>query len=263
MELLEIQHSEISSFIHLDYLSYIGFLNSDLKYLQAHHSSSDAGYKLDHDAHTNYYDHIPFENNAPVDLHRKYGFNDFHLFKISQLNRVSIDPETKHLLENHDLFQDEYYLENKGSIDGDVERTREFFKLDQFKYQIERYYVKWASELTGFGLFSKQLIKSGEIIGLYGGILTANLENTDYMWMYPQPTINGVRIELGINAYEHGNYLRFVNHAGDQSNTKVSLANARDYLFRIMVYIIDILANEEITIDYGSDYFTTRIDFDE
>ncbi|KAJ3313725.1 hypothetical protein HDV04_001529 [Boothiomyces sp. JEL0838] len=197
MELIEIQNSEISNYIQFDYLTFVGFLHSDLQQCKNADSGKDqVAYKLDYDAHISYTDHIPFENDAPVDIHNRYSFDDFPLFKVKPLDSIRIDPAVQQLFENYDIFESEYYFENKTRIDNDIERTREFFQLDQHQYQLDRYYIKWASKLTGFGLFSKGFIQNGQVIGYYTGVLTDDFENTDYTWLYPEKFINGKSVEI-------------------------------------------------------------------
>ncbi|KAJ3321418.1 hypothetical protein HDV06_004403 [Boothiomyces sp. JEL0866] len=248
--------------------NFIGYLNLDSVGGNCCVSNNEqyepeSGYKLDYDAHIGYSDHIPFENGVPVNINQKYSFQDFHLFKVDELNTEVIDQDVQSLFVGYDLFKSEYYLENKPKIDQDIEKTREFFLLDQKQYQLDRYYIKWASKFTGFGLFSKILIQSGDVIGYYAGILSDNFDNTDYTWLYPETSINGHCIEVGISALEQGNYLRFANHAGEESNTKRSFIPFNGIYTVVYIAVKDIHPEEEITINYGSDYFTTRIDFDE
>jgi SET domain-containing protein len=78
------------------------------------------------------------------------------------------------------------------------------------------------------------------------------------MWDYPSRDFFGNRIDLGLDARLKGNYLRFVNHDGDNCNAKAEDIPFNNAWFVYYIAKRDILPGEEITVSYGSDYFATR-----
>ncbi|KAI8892899.1 hypothetical protein BC833DRAFT_610314, partial [Globomyces pollinis-pini] len=65
-------------------------------------------------------------------------------------------------------------------------------------------------------------------------------------------------VDIGVDARKAGNYMRFANHVGDSSNSQplyVVFENRRHVLY---VAEKDIKAGQEITTNYGSNYFNTR-----
>jgi hypothetical protein len=134
------------------------------------------------------------------------------------------------LLGDHDPKTDSYYIDYSEEIlDGYEEYTKYIDQGSHEKEDMERYEVKWASIPSGFGLFAKKDIKEGEIIGLYTGEVTADVENTDYMWDYLTTKVGDKTVSLGLDARLTGNYFRFVNHIGAEANTKVMLINVASF----------------------------------
>lgn len=78
------------------------------------------------------------------------------------------------------------------------------------------------------------------------------------MWDYLTTSNNGKEVSLGLDGRLQGNYFRFVNHIGEESNTKAHFIPYNDQWYVFYVCVKDIKGGEELTTDYGEAYFETR-----
>ncbi len=121
-------------------------------------------------------------------------------------------------------------------------------------------YVQWVSQDIGHGIFAANEIYCDDFIGVYAGdvrLMEANpdLEDVDYAWDYATKESGGPR--LIVDGKYRGNELRFINH-GQNPNTKVIHVIVDDTLYICYVAQKNILANQQLTVSYGNDYWSTR-----
>jgi hypothetical protein len=235
-------------------------------YMNAGEHSIKKGHLYDiptHAPHAGYLKNIPTQANdsrIPLDPLRTYSYDDFEsIFEVKPLHVQVLTEQAKELLGDHDPKTDQYFSDFKEEI---MENYEDFTKyIDQGSHEQEdreRYEIKWASIQSGFGLFAKKDIKEGEIVGLYTGEVTADVDNTDYMWDYLTSKVGDKEVSLGLDARLTGNYFRFVNHIGDEANTKPFFIPYNNQWYVFYVCVKDIKAGEELTTDYGEAYFATR-----
>ncbi|KAJ3320550.1 hypothetical protein HDV06_005173 [Boothiomyces sp. JEL0866] len=212
--------------------------------------------------HSKYLRYIPTHPDnpyAPLDLDAHYSYSDFEtIFQVIPIHEVLLEDELEVLLDDHDYATDEYYLTNNKLVDEITEKTQAFFRIpDQEAYMRDFCYIKWVSVQIGFGLFARQDILKDQVVGIYAGELNAFSSDTDYEWEYPTKIIDDIKVTLGINGLNYGNYLRFVNH-NENANTKAEYV-PNDGLWNV-VYIAtrDILKDEEITTNYGDAYLSRQ-----
>lgn len=181
--------------------------------------------------------------------------NFFNDRNVIYLERSRI--EWKPLLKKK-LHKSSYYREN---ID-------EFCKLDsRYGSHIESstvapVYIQKIDDKIGYGLFADELIKKGDFIGEYTGVIrisediTETFEDgsyeTDFSWDYPDETGNTV---LEINGRLEGNELRFVNH-NKQFNVNVEHTLHQGQWLIFFVAKQDIMANEQLFVSYGDEYWS-------
>ncbi|KAJ3320549.1 hypothetical protein HDV06_005172 [Boothiomyces sp. JEL0866] len=233
------------------------------KILERTRVNQTAPVQVEHEPHAHYFDSIemdPLNPKKPLYPDAQYTYDDFgSIFQVEPIHQSVVSDEVKDLLDGHDLFSDDYYLSNSDHVDDMIEKTKSFFEIkDQESYLRELCYIKWSSIETGFGLYAKQDIPANQVIGLYTGVVTANSDNTDYEWEYQTDEIDDEEVSIGINALKYGNYLRFANHVGDDSNSKPEFVPHNGLWHVLYVAVKDIKKGEEITTDYGEAYFASR-----
>ena len=127
------------------------------------------------------------------------------------------------------------------------------------------YELRYINPRIGFGVFSKKEIKKGDIISFYTGIKTHQLiSSKNYAFSSNRDCLN-----LDLDARQHGNIARFINHAPSLEKSKVTsstesllAANIEavhhylNGLFLIAYTATEtIVPGEQLLVDYGELYF--------
>ncbi|CAO2656655.1 Nn.00g054580.m01.CDS01 [Neocucurbitaria sp. VM-36] len=112
----------------------------------------------------------------------------------------------------------------------------------------------------GHGLYSKWAWSKGDVLGAYlGELIHAKPKNTDYCHQVKMgPDFSRTRAQVTyVDAEKHGNFARFCNHSCENNAiiTEARVGNERVLALRA---ITDIAVGEQVSIDYGSDYFQER-----
>ena len=120
-------------------------------------------------------------------------------------------------------------------------------------------YLKWISNVVGYGVFAEDSIKKGDLIGEYSGVLREvqkTSDNLDYAWYYSLDGLNEKK--LVVDGKNEGNELRFINHANNPNTVRIDVLG-KDGIFHV-VYVAsrDIKKDEQLTVSYGEGYFTSR-----
>lgn len=116
-------------------------------------------------------------------------------------------------------------------------------RIQDLKFRcFKRLYIG-KSNIDGKGLFAGELIKSGEIILSFGGILAENSER--YSGRFLESTFSGIseRIMICESADSNKDYSDFLNHSCDPN------VGMDDCI--TMIAIRDVLQDEELTFDYS------------
>ena len=111
-------------------------------------------------------------------------------------------------------------------------------------------YLEFVDDQVGWGVFARQAIKKGELIGEYTGVVTKmGLGNAYTMFYAPEFP------ELIIDATHFGNEMRFINHDSDP-NCWFYFSHCEEGLpHRIFVATRDIEVGEQILTNYGEQYW--------
>jgi hypothetical protein len=119
--------------------------------------------------------------------------------------------------------------------------------------------IKWIDEAMGYGLFTEEPIAKECFIGQYAGVVRKIRRFS--------PDLNGYCMHLPsrfgsfdyfiIDAEKAGNELRFANHSDTPNMRPVSVID-RGLLHIGLFALRNIDAGEELTFDYGKDYWRKR-----
>ncbi len=117
-------------------------------------------------------------------------------------------------------------------------------------------YIAKINERVGHGLFAKNDISEGELIGQYTGVLTTDWspakkgsEIDPYLLRYPFQT------RYAISAKDGGNETRFANHSTHSANVQRSYLLHEGVLRVLFVAHTPIRRDCQILLDYGTNYW--------
>ncbi|MEJ2680313.1 MAG: SET domain-containing protein-lysine N-methyltransferase [Gammaproteobacteria bacterium] len=120
--------------------------------------------------------------------------------------------------------------------------------------------VRFINKHIGYGVFAEHRYNTGEWIGEYVG--TINLRHmfsaerdTTYIMEYPVPALPGYC--WSIDARKMGNFTRFINHH-DNPNCSMGVAFDGFILRLVLLARRSINPGQELTLDYGTDYWRRR-----
>ena len=153
-----------------------------------------------------------------------------------------------------------------------VERNRLmqnlYGELLEQKYEAPLY-LKFINKKIGYGVYADDYISKGDMIGEYAGELIHEqmfselaLENSGYCMdvgnFYHDESFNPAVKALVVDAKRCGNFTRFINHSYNP-NTRAASIYGKDGLWHVIVSAVARIArDEQLTIDYGSDYWESR-----
>ncbi len=169
-------------------------------------------------------------------------------------NKMVIDPEVAMI----SAYESQYFKDNQDSITSLSEK----YKKDIENQILAPMYLKYVSPVIGYGIFAAHPIKSGDFIGVYAGKLR-NIhwddqdfkEDVDYAWYYTIP--NKQDQNMIVDGKHEGNELRFINHANDPNTKRIDII-VNDKFYVCYVACRDIAKNEELTVSYGTGYWSSR-----
>ena len=153
------------------------------------------------------------------------------------------------------------------SIDGSLLDKTDVNILDLLKMpnDLSRYEIRYINPDIGLGVFSRDVIKKGDVIGVYSGVKNTRT-SADLSYLFH---LEFDCLKMYIDARQYGNITRFINHAPEADINKIgsnrssfleaNIGTSRFYLngIEVVVYttIKDILKGEQLLVDYGQAYF--------
>ncbi len=119
--------------------------------------------------------------------------------------------------------------------------------------------IRWIDDEIGFGVFAYEDIPAEAYIGEYTGLVRQlNRLHPDHnAYCFQYPTRFWSWNYMIIDALRAGNELRFINHS-DIPNLKPACLLDRGLLHLVFLANRDLKKGEQLTIDYGSDYWRKR-----
>lgn len=154
------------------------------------------------------------------------------------------------------------------AVDGDIlyRADEKFIELLKKPIDLDRYELRYINPEMGLGVFSREVIKKGELLFYYGGVKKISEKSMDVRYAFSQRLDC---LNMHIDAREHGNLARFINHAPnpDENNPdsrRFLVANLNThahaiYGIEIIVFLAnrDIVIGEQLLVDYGTKYFNS------
>lgn len=180
----------------------------------------------------------------------------FEKLGVTYLARARVDWEP---LYSWRLESSSYYRENRELFERLDQRYGE--EIDQAR--VAPVYIKKIDDAIGYGVFADQLIRAGDFIGEYAGVVQISGKYThcfssdsgyesDYSWYYLDELEQAPPLE--INGRCEGNEMRFVNH-GAEPNLVVEHTLHRGQWVLFFTAGRDIARDEELLISYGTAYW--------
>lgn len=119
--------------------------------------------------------------------------------------------------------------------------------------------IKWIDEQMGYGLFAEADIAYGAFIGEYTGLVRrlVRLQHDQNAYCLHYPTRFWSLWYMAVDALHEGNVTRFINHS-DKPNIEPLCLVDRGLLRQVFVALRPIKKGEQLTFNYGSDYWLKR-----
>lgn len=140
-----------------------------------------------------------------------------------------------------------------------MKRRGIFYKEDIFKGVFQECNVRYIDAVIGCGLFAEKEVYEGAYVGNYAGRVV-NWDkpldtDTTYLLHYPTSFFS-MHLHV-IDAGKTGNLSRFINHS-DYPNLRPEYIIDRGLLHIVLFANQTILPGDQLTVDYGRDYWMQR-----
>ena len=124
---------------------------------------------------------------------------------------------------------------------------------------IPNVFIKRIDHYKGYGLFALSNLKKDSFIGVYTGYIRKHKKRLDRKngYCFEYQTLFSKKTPFTIDAKYGGNYTRFINHSY-KPNLSLFLAYCKNIMHIILVTNRDIEKGEELTYDYGENYWKKR-----
>ena len=172
-------------------------------------------------------------------------------------------------------------IDDKRLLNWDIKKDKEYTTNPDLNDRLEKkfgtligqgyvapVYIKWVNKFVEYGTFADALIKRGEMICEYTGILCEDSGDVDnlYLWDYPTyffKTTPGKKrrkkIKFCIDAEKMGNVARSINHTAHKyQNVGIQIVPAQGFWHVIYVAKKDIEKDQQLLTHYGLEYWRDR-----
>ena len=153
----------------------------------------------------------------------------------------------------------ESYIANKKVYDMNSQRYCHNVQRNYLAPKFAPMYLRWVSNIVGYGVFAAKNIKKGDFIGEYFGVLReikSDSDNLDYAWYYSLDAVDGKK--LIVDGKNQGNELRFINHSNNPNSLRIDVLCKDNILHIVYIADKDIAKDKELTVSYGEEYFKSR-----
>lgn len=154
-------------------------------------------------------------------------------------------------------------LHRRGDITTNQKWLGTFFCHEIDTHEFPDISIHWIHPTVGYGVFANSTLPKKTFIGEYTGLLRPFCYRSDQKNCY---TFEYVKAHFyqsyTIDAKTQGNHTRFINHKKD-GNCDALIVYHRDLVRVVVLTNREIAAGEQLTYDYGSDYWAQRGDLQE
>lgn len=195
-----------------------------------------------------------------------------HNFIVPQNSEPISRPEFKGKIQKNvtnNRLRPTYRRSKKIAADPTVQRGRNCYICESVSCDCEpssilRPLVELVRSRNGYGVGIRVLqpIRKNQVLAEYVGDLHVGKDipgdwDTDYTYTLAYDLDKRPRSIASINAAEHGNWTRYINHSCDADACFITIPIGKR--FRVMVMAVkDVDMFEELTVDYGDSYWATR-----
>ena len=161
--------------------------------------------------------------------------------------------------EKRQIQKEGLLLERKGLLKPKAIELGQKFRNKIESGVLPKVFIRFINENIGHGAFLEERLKKGEFAGEYTGLVREN-EHTyfaplnNYLMEYP------VNDRLGrsfVVDATHGNICRFYNHS-TKPNLQIQYAYLDGFYHVILLTLRSVKKGEQLTYDYGSNYWLLR-----
>lgn len=151
-----------------------------------------------------------------------------------------------------------YLLKNKFTGESNIELGHTYRSRVAAGY-VADISIRWIDPVYGYGIFAETPLTKGTYIGEYTGLVRQlhRLKPDHNAYCFHYPTRLWSLTYLMVDALTEGNELRFANHSDDPSMEPACLVD-RDLLHLVFFTKKEVQAGEQLTFDYGKDYWQKR-----
>lgn len=164
---------------------------------------------------------------------------------------------------SYDLLKDVVhqcpYILRCSSIASENYEWAKKFALEIGEGKTASIYIKWIDATLGYGAFAEEDIAEGSFVGEYTGVVRRlyrkHPDQNPYCFHYPTKLWS--MKTYTVDSMREGNLIRFFNHS-NKPNLLPFCAVDRGLLHLVFVAACDISKGEQLTFDYGEDYWMRR-----
>lgn len=191
--------------------------------------------------------------DEPVRLMTLHAFEEHFKFKYRHFLTFTSDESFQNVVRNCPYWFKWQWLFGR---DDELEAS---LKKQVAGGQIAKVYVKWIDPVFEYGLFADTNLAKNAFIGEYTGVVKRvfrkNPDINGYCFHYPTRFFSFHYYV--IDALSDGNLMRFVNHSDDPNVLPLWLySKGLNHL--VFIAKRDIQKGEELTVNYGKDYWIKR-----
>lgn len=120
--------------------------------------------------------------------------------------------------------------------------------------------IQWINDDIGHGVFAKQFLPKGSFVGEFTGCVRRlyRLSSDHNAYCFHFPTRFFSWKYTVIDASKMGNETRFINHSDSPNLQPLCLIDEESLLHICFVTAKDVKRNEELTYNYGADFWRNR-----